>query len=162
MMSLSMRYLHNRDDAEDALNSIYMKIITNLPHFNFEKPFIPWVKRIAINHLIDKIRNRKIVSKFSGDLDDKISETVQSASYATASQTNTRDLRRMISELPLVTGQVFNLFIIDGYSHKEIGALLNISEGTSKWHLNSARTKLKHKLFKEELRVEEYYQLTGT
>jgi RNA polymerase sigma factor (sigma-70 family) len=59
-----------------------------------------------------------------------------------------------IEKLPAASRQVFNLFIVDGYSHKEIAELLGISEGTSKWHLNAAREKLKELLVEKKIKLE--------
>ena len=67
-----------------------------------------------------------------------------------------KDILKLVAELPEATAQVFNLYIIDGYNHKEIGAMLNLSQGTSKWHLHKAREILKEKLHHENRKASQF------
>lgn len=144
LMGVCVRYRHNEEDAAAMVNTGFLKILKNIKKYDPSVPFDAWIRRIMINTLIDDFRkNRKVKElieytdfsqeeRFSGFTDynraDKIFDAEQ--------------LELLIRRLPPVSQKVFNLFAIDGYSHKEIGTLLGISEGTSKWHLSSSRKKL--------------------
>ncbi|HXC04817.1 MAG TPA: RNA polymerase sigma factor [Bacteroidia bacterium] len=148
MVSVCLRYTRNRDDADALVNLGFLKILNNLEKRRSEVPFPLWIKRILINTIIDEFRKNKkekeqtLITDFSEHPvqhdDELINDYIR--------KTDPEYILRLIRELPPVSGNVFNLFAIDGYSHKEIGVLLNMSEGTSKWHVNFARNKLKERL----------------
>lgn len=143
-MSVCMRYKRDHDEAASAVNEGFLKILNNLEKYDSKLPFEAWIKRIMINHVIDDFRkNRKVqelieYADFSerNEIDDPVDYNEADILF------DTGDIEEMIKTLPPVTQKVFNLFAIDGYAHKEIAEFLNMSEGTSKWHLNSARKKL--------------------
>jgi RNA polymerase sigma factor (sigma-70 family) len=143
LMSICMRYSKDKDTASEALNMGYMKILKNLAAYNPQIPFKAWIRRIMVNTLIDEYRKNKrerdkltYVEEYFDNSDfSEVNEALSKISY--------NQLLEQINLLPEATKKVFNLFAIDGYSHKEIGELLMISEGTSKWHLNAARQRLK-------------------
>jgi RNA polymerase sigma factor (sigma-70 family) len=143
LMSICMRYSKDKDTASEALNMGYMKILKNLAAYNPQIPFKAWIRRIMVNTLIDEYRKNKrerdkltYVEEYFDNSDfSEVNEALGKISY--------NQLLEQINLLPEATKKVFNLFAIDGYSHKEIGELLMISEGTSKWHLNAARQRLK-------------------
>jgi RNA polymerase sigma factor (sigma-70 family) len=143
LMSICLRYSKDRDTASEALNIGFLKILKNVANYKPEIPFKVWIRRIMINTLIDEYRKQKrekarvsYVEEYfdSSDFSD-VNEALNRISY--------NQILEQINLLPEATKKVFNLFAIDGYSHKEIGEMLTISEGTSKWHLNAARQKLK-------------------
>ena len=148
LMGVCIRYRRSEEDAVAMLNEGFLKIINNLQKYNPNQPFEAWIRRIMINTLIDDFRkNRKV---------NELIETHDFSDYqyqADLVDFNTADLHfeaaqleAMIKTLPPMSGKVFNLFAIDGYGHLEIGELLGISEGTSKWHLSFARQKLRELL----------------
>jgi RNA polymerase sigma factor (sigma-70 family) len=106
---------------------------------------------VMVNTLIDENRKNK---KYNSQITKSDSES-ELDFYSTGTSNNAEsnlgveNITLLINELPTMTGQVFNLYVIDGYSHKEIADLMEMSEGTSKWHLSTARKMLRHKL--EEL-----------
>ena len=143
LMSICMRYSRDKDSASEALNAGYLKILKNLESYRPEIPFKAWIRRIMVNTLIDEYRkNKREREKVT-----YVEEYFESANFSDVnealSKINCKQIFEEIGKLPEATKKVFNLFIIDGYSHKEIGEMLDISEGTSKWHLNSARQRLK-------------------
>ncbi|HRD37871.1 MAG TPA: RNA polymerase sigma factor, partial [Bacteroidia bacterium] len=89
-------------------------------------------------------------NKKQSEVIDYVEEYYDNSEYAELNSAldriNTAKIHELITKLPPMAQQVFNLFVVDGYSHKEIAEMLSIEEGTSKWHLNSARTKLKEML----------------
>lgn len=146
LMSICLRYAKNRDKAAETLNLGYMKILSNLKSYKPEIPFKAWIRRIMINTLIDEFRkNRREHEKLT-----YVENYFDSSSFSEANEAldrlNVQQIYDHIGKLPEATRNVFNLYVIDGFSHKEIGQMLDISEGTSKWHLNAARMKLRESL----------------
>jgi RNA polymerase sigma factor (sigma-70 family) len=152
LMPVCFRYHHNEEDARAALNLGFMKVLKGLDALEGEVNFNAWSKRIMVNCLIDEYRRSK---KHNEHLSYK--ETDRELEFTDSSTLNEgegtigyENLLALIRELPPVSAQVFNFYVIDGYNHKEIGELLGISEGTSKWHLSTARKILRDKLDKLE------------
>ncbi len=138
MMSICSRYERNRQDAAACMNEGFLKVLVNLRKRRPEVPFEPWVRRILINTVIDGFRKEK---------ERKAMETMEVPMEThTANEVNDY-LRHMEAEafaellvrVPEMSRKVFNLFAIDGFSHAEIGRMLGISTGTSKWHVSHAR-----------------------
>lgn len=143
LMSICMRYARDRDTASEALNMGYLKILNNLRNYNPEIPFKAWIRRIMVNTLIDEYRKQKREREKVTYVEEYYETSDFSEVNEALSKINYKQILEHINKLPEATKKVFNLFVIDGYSHKEIGELLDVSEGTSKWHLNAARQKLK-------------------
>lgn len=143
LMSICMRYSRDKDTASESLNMGFLKILKNLGNYKPEIPFKAWIRRVMVNTLIDEyrknVREREKVTYVEEYFDSSDFSDVNEA----LSKINYNQIVEQIGLLPEATRKVFNLFAIDGYSHKEISELLSISEGTSKWHLNAARQKLK-------------------
>lgn len=143
-MSVAMRYKTNPEDAKAMVNQAFLKIMTNIQKYTFDGPFEAWIRRIMINTLIDDFR--KIQKERDRIEHIDFSETNGNSygfNFNEAEQIfSVGELEAMIHQLPNMTRNVFNLFAIDGYKHKEIADLFGISIGTSKWHLANARKKL--------------------
>ena len=147
LMNICMRYKNDYDTAGGSLNAIFLKILTKLHTFKQEESFISWIKKIAVNHLIDEYRQHKREKNKVSYLEEEIKTTLNgSTAHFKEEEMNADYLLEMIRELPTMTAQVFNLHAIDGYKHKEIAEMLGMSANTSKWHLRDARIKLKEKL----------------
>ena len=150
LASICIRYVKNREDADELVNMGFLKILNNLEKYRREIPFTLWMRRVMINTIIDEYRkNRKEkemmetidFNEYHPEFDDgEINDYVRllDAEY----------IHVLVLQLPAMSRRVFNLFVVDGYAHKEIAEMLNMSEGTSKWHLNFARNKLKELLSK--------------
>jgi len=147
LMSVAFRYKKNEEDAAALSNDAFLKILTNIEKYNPKTPFEAWVRRIAINTAIDDYRkNRKREEMFeTADNFDGLEEAIYND---IDSEIETEELNDMLLTLPKATRVVFNLFAIDGYSHKEITEELNIKLETSKWHMKEARKRLKALLIK--------------
>lgn len=144
LMSVCARYRRDEQEAVSAVNNGYLKIIQHLDRYPPQAPFEAWIRRIMINTLIDMFRREKKWRELT-----VLSETMEiygascPVTYNEAEeQLNAQFLENLLRRLPPVTQQVFNLFALDGFSHKEIGTMLQISEGTSKWHVSFARKQL--------------------
>jgi RNA polymerase sigma factor (sigma-70 family) len=151
LMSICIRYTRNEDRAKEVLNMGFLKILTNLDKYKPELPFKAWMRRVMINTLINEYKKEKIHSSNVDYVEDYYETDKYSEINEAMRKADTEQIYVFIASLPPASQQVFNLYFVDGYKHKEIAALLDISEGTSKWHLNSAREKLKELLKKNDL-----------
>lgn len=146
LMSICMRYSRDKDTASEVLNMGYLKILKNIGSYRSEIPFKAWIRRIMVNTLIDEYRKNKREKEKISYVENYYDSSDYSDVNEALSTFNCRQIHDEINKLPEAAKKVFNLFVIDGYSHKEISEMLDISEGTSKWHLNAARQKLKEQI----------------
>lgn len=145
LMSVCMRYKKEESEAAGVLNEGFLKILRGLKSYKSTVPFEAWIRRIMINTIIDEFRkNRKVRELIEyKDFTDHTQQFSNQVDFNKADQQfDVEQLEVLIHRLPPVSQKVFNLFAVDGYSHMEIGEMLGISVGTSKWHLSSARKKL--------------------
>ena len=141
-MRIAMSYSRDEQDAADVLSRTFIKVFRSIVSFDTAKgSFHAWLKKIIINESIDHIKQR---SRFSNKELQEAEEPYISNSII--EKIDAEEIMQMVKALPPATHAVFILFAIDGYGHKEIGQLLGISEGTSKWHLSEARKSLQQKL----------------
>lgn len=150
LMGVCIRYKRDEAEARSILNVGFLKILTNLEKYNTKVPFEAWIRRIMINTIIDEFRKnrkeRELIDYTDFGATDRFNQQVD---YNEADKLfDVAAIEHLIKQLPSVTQKVFNLYIIDGYSHKEISKMLQMSVGTSKWHLSNARKILKSKLQK--------------
>ena len=137
LMALCLRYCQNQEEAEDALMEAFVKIYDKLGDFRFQSSLETWMRRVAVNISINKIRARKNIWK-------EISESEYEIGYSDNSfdQLNVIQINALIDQLPDGYRMVFNLYAVEGFSHKEIGEMLNIDEGTSRSQLAKSRKAL--------------------
>jgi len=139
MMNLCLRYTKNETDALEVLNTGFYKVYKNIGTFDPAKASLyTWIRAIIINSCLDFIKAKQTLSG-TGELEQAANIHVPPAAISNMSATAILELVR---ELPPATQAVFNLYVMEGYNHAEIGKLAGISEGTSKWHLSEARKKL--------------------
>lgn len=152
LMSVCIRYKNDEAEARAVLNQGFLKILTNLDKYDSKIPFEAWIRRIMINTIIDEFRKYKKHKERTQYTDFTAADTFNDkVDFNAADQMfDAADVEYFIKQLPEIGQKVFNLFIVDGYSHKEIGEMLDITEGTSKWHLSAARKRLK-KMLKEAM-----------
>lgn len=148
LMRVGYRYTQNKEDAMVLLNTAFLKILTQLDKFNEDQNFEYWAKKIMINTAIDNYRKSKKQAKVFSSLDefDEQNENYFIDADRADKKYDLEEILKLIQTLPHATRNVFNLFVVDGYSHKEIAEMLSISEGTSKWHLSEARKTLVKKI----------------
>ena len=143
LMAVCARYRRDEQDAAAAVNSGFLKIIQNLDRYDPAAPFVAWIRRIMINVLIDEFRKEKKWRSHTVFSEETQPETPDASFWNEAEQRlQVAYLESLLRRLPPMTQKVFNLFAIDGFSHQEISASLHISEGTSKWHVHQARSRL--------------------
>jgi RNA polymerase sigma factor (sigma-70 family) len=153
LMSICIRYTRNQDKAKEVLNMGFLRILTNLNRYKPEVPFKAWIRRIMINTLINEHKKEKIHYGNVQYVENYFDSDEYSELNNALAKINADQIYLLIAKLPRASQQVFNLYFIDGFKHREIAELLNINEGTSKWHLNSAREKLKEMLGKIDLQI---------
>jgi RNA polymerase sigma factor (sigma-70 family) len=144
LMSVCVRYQKDRQEALAALNLGFLKVLNKLDSYTEEAPFEAWIKRIMINTMIDSFRREKnwrTLVIYPEQIEPDVKHHVDSWNHAEQGH-DLEYLELLIQQLPPITRQVFNLFAIDGYSHREIAELLDMSDGTSKWHVSQARKQL--------------------
>lgn len=142
LMNICVRYKNDYDSAGASLNAIFLKVLDNLNDFRSDEAFVPWMKRIAVNHLIDEYRKEKREREKLGFLEEVGLSSHPTSIHEKEAELDSEYLLEMIRQLPTMTAKVFNLYAIDGFKHREIAELLEMSESTSKWHLGEARKKL--------------------
>jgi RNA polymerase sigma factor (sigma-70 family) len=147
MYAVCLRYCKDAEDAQDLLQDGFIKIFKNLEKFRGEGSFEGWIRRIFVNTSIEHFR--KSVKKFS--VTDSQEVTVEDPSWNALDNLAEKDVIKMIQELSPGYRQVFNMYVIEGYAHKDIGEILGISEGTSKSQLARAKAILK-KMVEEKLK----------
>lgn len=143
LMAICLRYETNREDAEILLNHGFLKIVTQLDKYKSDVPFKSWIGRVMVNTIIDLFRRDKKRRENMSDVDLAEINDLSNVDFNEAAQElEAEELEKMIQKLPDMSRKVFNLFAIEGYSHKEIADMLEISDGTSKWHVSFARKTL--------------------
>lgn len=131
-------YVANKEEAEEVVNDGFLKMFNNLSKYDQSRPFKSWFKAILINTAIDHYRkNGKHLQHVNIDYIDLAYDDPDIISKISADE-----ILQLIQKLPPSYRMVFNLFVIDGYTHREIAEMLEIGEGTSKSNLRDARKKL--------------------
>ena len=149
-MSIALRYSDNRDDSVELLNDSFLKVFTKIRQFKPGANFKAWIRKIIINSSIDKFRT----SKFTYDDLDNISEiNFLDFDENLLDNLNAKDIIKVIQKLPDIYRITFNLYEIEGYSHKEISKMLKINESKSRTNLSRAKKKLRI-LLKEDFDYE--------
>lgn len=144
MLSVCRRYVRTIEDAEEVLSNAFIKVFGKIDQFNGTGSIGGWIKRIMVNESLNYIRYQK---NWFVEIEE---ENHTSFSHQNLSnELDAEHLMNLIDELPLGYKTVFNLYAIEGYSHKEIGDMLGISDNTSKSQLSKARKSLQQKLGEE-------------
>jgi RNA polymerase sigma-70 factor (ECF subfamily) len=144
LYAVSLQYSGNDEEARDILQEGFIKIFENLQNYKYEGSFEGWIRRIVVNTALEKFRSRH--NLFRIDDIDTINEPEAEPDTEDYSGLQAVDLLYIIRELPPKYRMVFNLYAIEGYSHREISQMLNISEGTSKSNLSRARVILQRRV----------------
>jgi len=138
-MSISLPYTINEDEAMEVVNDGFIKVFKHINFYDSNRPFNGWFRRILINTAIDNFRHNKnhYYHLDSGDIE------VSDFNDNIIDEMSANEILNLVQNLPPAYKMVFNLYALEGYKHKEIAEMLNISIGTSKSNLAKARNKLK-------------------
>ncbi len=146
MLAVCSRYIADRSEAEDVMISGFVKVFSKLDQFKHEGSFEGWIRRIMVNESLSYIRKNKAMY-----LEVDIDEAHREPDYAVLdNHLHAEDLMKLIAQLPTGYRTVFNMYAIEGFSHKEIAEDLGISENTSKSQLSRARALLQKNLLQTE------------
>jgi len=142
VISIALRYVSRRELAEEAVNDCFLKVFNHINDYNDMKPFKSWLRSIAVNTCIDLVRKEKRFAYLGEDqiVECSFNETkIDSFDY--------ESILKILDSLPMLQRLVFNMYVIEGYSHSEIADKLGIPKSSSRTYLTRAKSKLK-----------EYYQ----
>ena len=148
MMALVRRYIDQEMQAEEVLNNGFLRAFQKVEQYTFQGSFEGWLRKIVFHAVSDYVKqnikyNEKVV----------LVEKDQYVHKDHADKLYYNELLEMVQTLPGATRAVFNMYVMEGFSHKEIGKNLGISEGTSKWHLSEGRRILKEKIERQNLHL---------
>ena len=143
MFALCLRYAHNREDAEDILQDGFVRVFRDLHQFSSTGPLEGWVRKVFVNTALQHLQKRK-----------KQPEVVELSDYDLADEPDTpehnelpaQQMIQILQQLPTGFRTVFNLYVLEGYTHPEIASILGISVGTSKSQLMRAKAYFKKQL----------------
>lgn len=144
MFTLCMRYMSNKQDAEDMLQEGWIKVFKELNSFDIKKgTFYSWIRKIFVNTNLEFLRKKRL--KFD-ELEEHTSHSIASVEVDVFDQMSLKEVVSLLQSLPNGYRSVFNLYVIEGYTHKEIGSILNISPNTSKTQLMKAKQMMQSKV----------------
>lgn len=148
MMALVKRYIDHDEQAEEVLNNGFLRAFQKIRQYNFQGSFEGWVRKIVFHAVADYVKQN---ARYSNQIllvekDELVHKDLADRMYY-------EQLLQLVQSLPDATRTVFNMYVMEGMTHKEIGNLVGISEGTSKWHLSEGRRILKEKIEKMELHI---------
>ena len=136
----------NVEDAEDLLQNSFTDVFVNLQKFRYQSSIGAWIKRIVINNCINFVKKKKIEFQ---ELTPNVQTFVAQTNESTDLSYSVGSIQNNLMKLPDGYRVVFSLYLLDGYDHKEIGEILNISEATSKSQFSRAKKKLKQMILEE-------------
>lgn len=141
-----MRYIKNREDAEDVLITAFTKIFNRIDSFSYQGDgsLQGWMKKVVINEALMWLRRRH-----SFTMMESVHELMEESSLETLADMGAEDIYQLITQLPTGYRTVFNLYVVEGYAHQEIADLLSITESTSRTQLFKAKAMLKKMLTQE-------------
>jgi RNA polymerase sigma-70 factor (ECF subfamily) len=142
MMAVCLRYAQDQQEAEDMLQESFIRIFKSLPQFRFEGSLEGWIRRITVHSALRVLQRKRII--FTAIEEDKLQRESMEADIL--STLSAAEILKMICELPRGYRVVFNLYVMEGYDHKEIAQMLHIQPGTSRSQLQKARTILQTKI----------------
>ncbi|MDZ7680262.1 MAG: RNA polymerase sigma factor [Fodinibius sp.] len=138
-MSITLRYADSRDEAAEILNDAFMKVFSNISTYDPERPFKPWLRQIIVNTAINHYHKHKTDEQHTSfeTAEHKISQKQDILSGITYDE-----IVDMVQQLSPAYRTVFNLYVIEGFKHREIAEMLDIAVGTSKSNLSKAKKNL--------------------
>lgn len=146
MFRLCLRYAGGREEAEDLLQEGFIKVFSDLHQFRGEGPLGGWIRRVILNVALQHVRRQK---QAPAVLDiETVPDVPDENANSLYIQLRAKALTALIQQLPVGYRTVFNLFVMEGYSHREIAGMLDISENTSKSQLSKAKAMLRRMLEK--------------
>jgi RNA polymerase sigma factor (sigma-70 family) len=136
---ICLRYLKDEGLAREVTNDVFLKAFTKMGTFDSNKAsLLTWLRVIAVNTCLDKLKLKSFENHHL-----PLTEDTAAAELVYDAEITTADLLHILGLIPQKQSVIFNLFVVEGYSHEEIGKMLNISAGNSRWYLNDAKQRIK-------------------
>lgn len=143
MIKICYRYAKDTEGAGTIFNDAMLRVFKNIAAYQEEGKLMGWIKTIVVNCSIDYCkRQNSFIQVQPGMMED------MSIDPEVLDRVSGKEIQQLLKKLPGATATVFNMFVYDGFTHRQIAAILNISEGTSKWHVSEAKKLLKQELEK--------------
>lgn len=142
MFNVCMRFMHNREDAEDTLQESFVTAFLRLHTFRFESSFGSWIKRIVINNCINSLKKRKLDLTFIDEINTSELREEEDHIPQEDVDLSVQKIKMAMEQLPEGSKMVFNLYLFEGYDHKEIAEILGVTETTSKTQYMRAKRKV--------------------
>jgi len=150
MMTVCLRYTKLDEDAVEVLNNGFLKVFKNIQRYDsLQASLYTWIRTIVINSCLDFVKQKQKLEKVN-ELNEDVEVHI---APEVISKMKTAELLEQVRKLTPATQAVFNLYVIEGFNHKEIAQLLNISIGTSKWHLSEARKNLQQLINEPKVKI---------
>ena len=146
LFSICLKYSRNHVEAEDNLQDAFLTIFKKIAQFEHKGSFEGWLKRITVNTVLQRYRDKAVINLVNEDVLEEEAVTIED------DEIPLDFLLKIIQELPDKYRLVFNLYVLDGYSHKDISEMMEISIGTSKSNLSRAKQILKEHIEEHKLR----------
>lgn len=148
MLGACMRYSKDREEARDILQDGFLKVFTNIRSYTGTGSFEGWIRKVIINTALDYIRkNKQLIQYANSDYVEENAEAIKDEDENNEYQSlNTEEIMKAVQQLPTAYRTVFNMFVVDGFSHQEIAEQLGVNIGTSKSNLSKAKMHLKKAL----------------
>jgi RNA polymerase sigma-70 factor (ECF subfamily) len=141
MFNIAIRLMNNREEAEDMLQESFTHAFTHLHKFRFESGFGSWMKRIVVNHCLNEIKRCKTSLEFFEDMSSFDGKDDNEGDYENG--LSVEKIKKAMEQLPNGSRMIFSLYLLEGYDHREISQILNISESNSKSQYMRAKRKIK-------------------
>lgn len=145
-MAVCLRYAHDQMEAEDMLQDGFIRVFSNMHQFKFEGSFEGWIRRVVVNAALKRLQKRKIHFQ---EITDRNEDAPRMDPYV-YNHLGEAELMQLIQQLPDGYRTVFNLNVIEGYSHEEIAEMLGIQAGTSRSQLVKARKMLQQQILERQ------------
>jgi RNA polymerase sigma-70 factor (ECF subfamily) len=155
LFSICIRYTRDKEEAMGILNLSFARIMLNLDKYDEAQELKFWIRRVTVNCIIDEFRKTKSYKEqieLKGDLHPEWRSN--GSDFQSIGNNLSEVVQRQLLSLSPITRNVFNLYAVDGYKHREIAEMLNISENASAWHFSVARKCIQDFLLKENKLVE--------
>lgn len=143
MMGVCLRYVNDRETARDLLQDGFVKVFTSMDSYTGVGSFEGWLRKIFVNCALEYLRKSDVLRE-AADLDN--SAELVNPDSSVISEMSAAELMKLVQQLPAGFRAVFNLFAIEGYSHKEIGEMLDITESTSRSQFTRAKQLLQRQI----------------
>jgi len=142
LLGTAKRYIKDHEEAVFQMNTGFATAMCKLDKYDTGSSFVSWIHRVVVNSIIDFLRKKKRYKEHMENYKDNLSNVGPSLiqNNSGLQKLEYEDLLQLLNHLPDVTKEVFNLYVIDGFKHDEISKMINMSTGTTKWHVAKART----------------------